>query len=142
MTTELILRFWSSECISDFRGCKGKLRYFKRYAPMRALDILGVITFTTFIYLQRINRTGGIIIRILHVVQVLQIYRLILPLLKLMISTILVQKGQLYIAFSYATILFVLMSFSVYLKEKNRFSVLDSFWFTYVTVLTIGFVFY
>ena len=144
LTAELILRLWSSHCIHDFQGFKGKFRYFKRFGILRALDLLGIITFTTFVYVFNDHSFSEPFItslRLLHVVQVFQIYRLILPLLKLMISTIVVQFSQLYIAFLFAAIIFLLMSFGIYLKEMDNLSVFDSFWLTYITLTTIGLVF-
>jgi hypothetical protein len=137
-----MLRLWSSESITDFHGLKGKLNYLKRFGALRGLDLLGVITFNTFVCLQEIQEGIAIPIRLLHVIQTLQIYRLIFPLLKLMISTIMVQFTQLYIATVVASIIFVLMSFSIYLKEMENIGILDSFWFTYITLTTIGFVLY
>jgi hypothetical protein len=78
------------------------------------------------------------------VVQVFQLYRLMLPLLRLMVSTIVDQFQQLYIALIFAAIILVLISQSIFLQEMERdgeHGIFDAFWFGYITLTTIGYVF-
>ena len=139
LTIELLLRLFSSDCISDYHRLKGKFNYLKDYGFLRALDIIAVFTFVTFVWVQTFEEWYGIVLRLLHVFQIFQVYRIMLPILKLMTNTIFVQFNQLYVAFIFLAIIFFFMSLSIYLKEMDNIKFLESFWFTYITLSTIGY---
>lgn len=138
LTVEFFLRLFSSDCISDYYGLRGKFNYLWDYGFLRALDIIGLFTFVSFIKEQTFDGIG-IVLRILHVFQIFQVYRIMLPILKLMTHTIWTQFSQLYVALTFLLIIFFFMSLSVFLKEMDNFNILESFWFTYITLSTIGY---
>jgi hypothetical protein len=109
---------------------------------MRTLDIIGILTFSTFIINQTFDGLLGISLRLLHICQVFQLYRLLFRLLKIMISTISDQFNQLNIAFIFAILLLVMTSFSIYIAEmdenKQINNIFDAFWFGFITLFTIG----
>ncbi|CAG2118937.1 unnamed protein product, partial [Medioppia subpectinata] len=128
---------------SCLTGWGGKYQYLHDYGPLRALDVIGLLTFCAFIWAEDFTDTVGILLRLLHVLQIFQLYRLMLSLLRLMISTIVDQFQQLTIAFIFASIILVLISQSMFLyeweDEDNNVGIFDAFWFGYITLTTVGY---
>ena len=144
LTLELMARLWSCDCVTRYQGVGGRCRYWKDYWFNRTLELFGVIVFSAFIinFMIYKDREFDSNIRLAHLTQVLQCYRILFRILRLMILTITSQQNQIIIVMIFAILNLIICSLTLYLCERetnpkiDRIS--DAFWLTFVTFTTIG----
>ena len=141
---ELLLRFWSSSCISKFQGFIGKWKYLKSHFLSRFLDILAVITFICRIIFSTEYRTAAnMTFRVFLFFQVMQVSRFKIRALKLASRAIRAQWNQLFISFSIAALALIFASFLIFLFEKGHndeiVNVFDGFYWGFITLSTVGY---
>ena len=141
---ELILRNWTCDVISEYKHFRGRLLYLKTHALSRGLDVFAIMMYFLYIvnhtYIR--NSTHDSDLRITHLTQVFQLYRLLYRYLSVIIETVVHQKNQIIIVLIFVFLALILSAFCLYLTERNYNTnvntIFDAFWLTYATFTTIG----
>lgn len=148
-SVEFIVRLWSSDCISHYRGWKGKLRFIR--SPFRLIDIFIIYSTAVVLFfddksvlvstsLRSLRFLRGI--RFLQVFQVLKLDHRFSP-WRMMASVVWDQKEHLAITTYMGSLALLTISFLVYFLEKGinpAFnSLASSLWWGVVTLCTVGY---
>lgn len=126
----MLVRFWSAEHNPLYLSLLGKGRFLVEH-PYLAMDFLAMLTFFGYVLFNFVTHTDYLpaeqllaaewwvnldsAFRIAHVVQVLQVYRLIYKLVRPIFSTIYQQANQLLLALFVAVIVMIICSVMVFL---------------------------
>lgn len=144
LTLEMIARFWSCDCVLQYEGLLGRCRYLRDYWFNRSLEMFGIVMFAAFVanFMIFKDRELDSTIRLAHLTQVFQCYRILFRFLRLMISTITAQKNQIGIVLIFAILNLIITSLTIFLCEREYNpkinTMADAFWLTFVTFMTIG----
>ena len=140
---EFLARLWASECVSYYRGWKGKARFFKN--PIRIIDLF-VIIVSLAVLLS--NHTGELLVTSLRGVRFIQIFQMVRLDFKfrpwrMMASVVYSQRIHLAIVFYMGFLALIFISFVIYFVEKDenpKFnSLASSMWWAVITLCTIGY---
>ncbi|CAG2172317.1 unnamed protein product [Oppiella nova] len=140
---EYMARFWASDCVSYYRGFKGKLRFVIN--PFRVIDLLVIISSILII---AFNIKDGFLTPSLKGVRFFQTFKLVrlehqFRPWRVMASVIWQQREHLYITTYCSFLALIFMAFTVYYVEKDfnpKFNNLgESLWYTVVSLCTIGY---
>lgn len=140
---EFFARLWSSDCVSYYRGWRGKLRFFRN--PIRMIDLIVIIT-SVGVLLS--NAKGELIITSLRGVRFIQIFQMVRLDFKfrpwrMMASVVYSQRIHLAIVFYMGFLTLIFVSFLLYFVEKdhneNFESLSATMWWAVVTLTTIGY---
>lgn len=147
----MCFRLWSCSYKQRYKGFDGKVKYFKRYALKRLLDIWGILVYIGYVIFnlvewgRYINYPVDTIFRLLHLVQILQIHRIMFKLGKTIVGTFSSQMNQLILAFIGNMGALVFSSHLVFMTEhdytcynQSQFTIFDSYWLSFLTFTTIG----
>lgn len=145
---ELSVRIYTASHMPKYKGIAGMYHYFSEYYLQRVLDCFAIATcFSYFIYNMWPNKSDfhsfiDSTFRLIHLGQLLQVYRLLGKLWFTIKEAVVEQTLQLMLAL--LAILFSLLwcSLPLFLIEgpsKDLESTSDSFWLSFVTFSTIGY---
>lgn len=142
---ELCCRFWSSTHIFSYSSCRGFVNYFRAYASRRSLDFLGVFIYGLFSTRASfiLNHSMVFILRTLSVLQIFQFNRLLHGNFRMIRSAVIDFNWHFILFFLFLIFLVtIVMTILIYLLETfdpiHRISIFDSFWFTFISISTIG----
>lgn len=136
-------RLWASECVSYYRGWKGKVRFFKN--PIRIIDICIIIVSLAVLIS---DAKGELVITSLRGIRLIQIFQMLRLDFKfrpwrMMASVVYSQRIHLAIVFYMAFLALLFISFLLYFVERNHnedFSSLAStMWWAVITLCTVGY---
>lgn len=140
---EFFARIWASECVSFYRGWRGKIRFFRN--PIRILDLV-VIVISLIVLVT--NAKGELLITSLRGVRFLQIFQMVRLDYKfrpwrMMASVVYSQRIHLAIVCYMGFLSLIFISFVIYFVEKDDNedfdSLASSMWWAVVTLCTIGY---
>ncbi|KAI2811249.1 Potassium voltage-gated channel sub KQT member 4 [Blomia tropicalis] len=140
---EFLARLWASECVSYYRGWRGRARFFKN--PIRIIDLF-VIIISLAVLIS--NEKGELLITSLRGVRFIQIFQMVRLDFKfrpwrLMMGVIYSQRIHLAIVFYMGFLALIFISFVIYFVEKNDNPAFDSLassmWWAVITLCTIGY---
>src|SRR5690606_13482322 len=129
---------WSASHSIRYRKWTGMFRYFYDCLPYKILDLLGVLTYVLYVSTSQF----GPMMCVGHSIQISQTYRLCRPQLRLTGEIFRRNFGFLFALFLCALFVFLLLSTSLYLVEKDHNSKIDNIydatWLVYMTILSVG----
>lgn len=156
LLVETLLQFWSSSYKPSYQQCLGKWRYLREHWGIKTVDVLGIITYFTFMAIAYAgprlddiqsntpNMTSKFTptLSVLHMLQILQIYRLTHRQVSLMWRTMHFQFGFLFSIVLFTVGIFLVVSRCIYLIEKDAnkqiTNIYDASWLVFVTIICIG----
>lgn len=140
---EFLARLWASECVSYYRGWKGKVRFFKN--PIRIIDLFVIVVSLAVLVC---NAKGELLVTSLRGVRFIQIFQMVRLDFKfrpwrMMASVVYSQRIHLAIVFYMGFLALLLVSFVIYFVEKDHNqgfnSLASSMWWAVITLCTIGY---
>lgn len=145
-TVELALRVFGANCIEDYHGLCGIVRYFREYKCSRLCDLFCTAILLSFVCMHS-KATGDVRVqgnfRILHLLVTFQFYRIFSKVFLNFANVVSENIRLILMSMCLYMLALILVSYIVYLVESPSNpqinSILDSAWFGFVSLATIGY---
>lgn len=142
---ELPMRVIASQCIDDYSGWYGSIRYLRQYAIARSFDLFSICVFLSFIIFQSYVQTTYhlVTLRILHFLQIFQFFRIFFKIFFSFMKVIKENISLILMSELIYVLVLITLSYSVYFIEifinPMINTLFDALWFGVVTLTSTGY---